>query len=82
MQKQLFDPHIRSRKSQGYEKLFAYVLADNERALAAYLKQGFETVGIAKNTLRLAASTMMRFLSRSSYKYGDTFETSSMREAW
>lgn len=35
-------------KAKGYEKLFAYVRGDNERALAAYVKQGFEVVGIAK----------------------------------
>ncbi|EAS64553.1 hypothetical protein VAS14_02518, partial [Photobacterium angustum S14] len=35
-------------KQKGYEKLFAYVRSDNERALTAYLKQGFEVVGTAK----------------------------------
>ncbi|MEZ8509964.1 N-acetyltransferase family protein [Vibrio splendidus] len=44
--KQLFDYTFKSAK--GYEKLFAYVRADNERALAVYLKQGFEIVGTAK----------------------------------
>ncbi|MCB5358477.1 GNAT family N-acetyltransferase [Vibrio lentus] len=46
--KQLFDCTFKSAKAKGYEKLFAYVRADNERALAVYLKQGFEIVGTAK----------------------------------
>lgn len=46
--KQLFDYTFKSAKAKGYEKLFAYVRADNERALSVYLKQGFEIVGTAK----------------------------------
>ncbi|MEZ8692699.1 N-acetyltransferase family protein [Vibrio splendidus] len=46
--KQLFDYTFKSAETKGYEKLFAYVRADNERALAVYLKQGFEIVGTAK----------------------------------
>ncbi|PTO95388.1 histone acetyltransferase [Vibrio sp. 10N.286.51.C3] len=46
--KQLFDYTFKAAKAKGYEKLFAYVRADNERALAVYLKQGFEIVGMAK----------------------------------
>ncbi|MEZ8791222.1 N-acetyltransferase family protein [Vibrio splendidus] len=46
--KQLFDYAFKAAKAKGYEKLFAYVRADNERALAVYLKQGFEIVGTAK----------------------------------
>ncbi|MFA0690674.1 GNAT family N-acetyltransferase [Vibrio splendidus] len=46
--KQLFDYTFKSAKTKGYEKLFAYVRADNERALAVYLKQGFEIVGTTK----------------------------------
>ncbi|MEZ8228204.1 GNAT family N-acetyltransferase [Vibrio splendidus] len=46
--KQLFDYTFKAAKAKGYEKLFAYVKADNERALAVYLKQGFEIVGTAK----------------------------------
>ena len=46
--KQLFHATFDIAKQKGYEKLFAYVRSDNERALAVYLKQGFEIVGIAK----------------------------------
>jgi L-amino acid N-acyltransferase YncA len=46
--KQLFGYTFKSAKAKGYEKLFAYVRADNERALAVYLNQGFEIVGTAK----------------------------------
>ncbi|CAK1721707.1 putative Acyl-CoA N-acyltransferase [Vibrio crassostreae] len=58
--KQLFDYTFKAAKAKGYEKLFAYVRADNERALAVYLKQGFEIVGTAKNTVRLGTSTLTR----------------------
>ena len=37
----------------GYEKLFAYVRQDNERALATYLKQGFEQIGLAKKHAKI-----------------------------
>ena len=46
--KRLFDYTFKAAEAKGYEKLFAYVRADNERALAVYLKQGFEIVGTAK----------------------------------
>ncbi|MFM2597987.1 N-acetyltransferase family protein [Vibrio fortis] len=46
--KQLFQSTFEVAKQRGYEKLFAYVRADNERALAAYVRQGFEVVGTAK----------------------------------
>ena len=47
--KQLFSATFEAAKFKGYKKLFAYVRGDNERALAVYLKQGFEIVGTAKN---------------------------------
>ncbi|PSV20972.1 histone acetyltransferase [Photobacterium leiognathi subsp. mandapamensis] len=46
--KQLFNSTFEVAKQKGYEKLFAYVRSDNQRALTAYLKQGFEVVGTAK----------------------------------
>ncbi len=46
--KQLFQSTFEVAKQKGYEKLFAYVRVDNERALAAYVRQGFEVVGTAK----------------------------------
>ena len=46
--KQLFQSTFEVAKQKGYEKLFAYVRADNERALAAYVRQGVEVVGTAK----------------------------------
>lgn len=51
--KQLFAATFEVAKEQGYEKLFAYVRADNERALAVYLHQGFEVVGTAKKHAKL-----------------------------
>jgi L-amino acid N-acyltransferase YncA len=48
LSKKLFQSTFEVAKQKGYEKLFAYVRGDNERALGAYLKQGFEVVGTAK----------------------------------
>ena len=44
----LFNATFELSRSKGYKKLFAYVRNDNERALAVYLKQGFEIISIAK----------------------------------
>ncbi|KJG09053.1 GNAT family N-acetyltransferase [Photobacterium kishitanii] len=52
--KQLFESTFAVAKLKGYEKLFAYVRSDNDRALAAYIKQGFEVVGIAKKHAKVA----------------------------
>ena len=51
--KQLFLATFTAAKSKGYEKLFAYVRSDNERALSAYLNQGFEIVGTAKKHAKI-----------------------------
>lgn len=47
--KLLFQGTFEMAKQKGYQKLFAYVRSDNQRALAAYKKQGFEVIGTAKN---------------------------------
>lgn len=49
----LFESTFEVAKTQGYEKLFAYVRGDNENALAVYLKQGFEVIGIAKKHAKI-----------------------------
>ncbi|MEZ8095057.1 GNAT family N-acetyltransferase [Photobacterium swingsii] len=46
--KSMFQATFEVAKEKGYRKLFAYVRSDNERALAAYLSQGFEVIGTAK----------------------------------
>ena len=51
--KKLFESTFEVAKAKGYEKLFAYVRGDNERALAAYVKQGFEVVGVAKKHAKI-----------------------------
>ncbi|MCD9501496.1 GNAT family N-acetyltransferase [Photobacterium phosphoreum] len=51
--KKLFESTFEVAKQKGYEKLFAYVRSDNERALTAYLKQGFEVVGTAKKHAKI-----------------------------
>lgn len=44
----LFAETFAAAREKGYEKLFAYVRADNPAALAAYLSHGFEVIGTAK----------------------------------
>ncbi len=45
--KSLFEVTFDSARSKGYEKLFTFVRADNQAALATYLNQGFYIVGTA-----------------------------------
>lgn len=45
--KRLFAATFEAAKKKGYEKIFTYVRADNPRALATYLSQGFKIVGTA-----------------------------------
>ena len=40
-------------RALGFEKLFAYVLADNERGLAFYTQIGFRIVGTARRQARI-----------------------------
>ncbi|GAK50117.1 histone acetyltransferase HPA2 and related acetyltransferase [Candidatus Moduliflexus flocculans] len=45
---QLSQATFAAAKTRGYEKIFAYVRADNPYALHFYLKLGFTIIGIAK----------------------------------
>jgi L-amino acid N-acyltransferase YncA len=51
--KTLFQATFLAAISKGYEKLFAYVRADNTAGLAAYLGQGFSKVGIAQKHAKI-----------------------------
>lgn len=51
--KSLFKATFAAARCQGYEKLFTFVRADNEAALATYLNQGFQIVGTAKRQAKL-----------------------------
>jgi L-amino acid N-acyltransferase YncA len=51
--KALFQASFVAARAKGYEKLFAFVRADNTAGLAAYLEQGFTQVGIAKNHAKI-----------------------------
>jgi L-amino acid N-acyltransferase YncA len=51
--KSLFQATFQAAISKGYEKLFAYVRADNTTGLAAYLGQGFNKVGIAQKHAKI-----------------------------
>lgn len=51
--KKLFEASYLTAKSLGYEKLFAYVRADNPRALSVYSGQGFNVIGTAKNHAKI-----------------------------
>jgi L-amino acid N-acyltransferase YncA len=46
--RKLFAATFTAARAFGYEKLFTYVRADNEKGLAAYLSQGFHIVGTAQ----------------------------------
>ncbi len=39
--------------TQGYEKIFTYVRADNDAALQTYLAQGFTVIGTARRQARI-----------------------------
>ena len=49
----LFDRTFSVARGKGYEKLFAFVRADNPAALATYLRQGFVVIGTARQHARI-----------------------------
>lgn len=51
--KKLFETTFEVAVRKGYEKIFTYVRADNEAALAAYLGQGFRIVGTASRHAKI-----------------------------
>jgi L-amino acid N-acyltransferase YncA len=51
--RKLFAATFAAARALGYEKLFTYVRADNETALATYLSQGFRQVGIAQRQAKI-----------------------------
>ncbi|GET38915.1 GNAT family N-acetyltransferase [Microseira wollei] len=51
--KSLFAATFEAARCKGYEKLFAYVRADNPAALAAYMSQGFQEIGIARRHAKI-----------------------------
>lgn len=50
---QLFAQTEKAALAKGYEKLFAFVRADNPAALATYKRQGFEVIGTARRHARI-----------------------------
>jgi L-amino acid N-acyltransferase YncA len=51
--RQLFAATFDAARRKGYEKVFTYVRADNEGALATYLGQGFRVVGTAERHAKI-----------------------------
>jgi L-amino acid N-acyltransferase YncA len=49
----LFKDTFEAARCRGYEKLFAYVRADNPVALATYLSQGFRIIGTAQRHAKI-----------------------------
>jgi len=49
----LFKATFEAARRKGYEKLFAYVRADNPVALATYFSQGFYEIGIARRHAKI-----------------------------
>ncbi len=52
--KKLFEATFAKAKEKGYEKLFAYVRADNPVALKVYQAPVFDIIGIAKRQAKIA----------------------------
>ena len=50
----LFQEMFTVAPARGYEKLFAFVRADNPGALQTYTRHGFEVIGTARNQARIA----------------------------
>jgi L-amino acid N-acyltransferase YncA len=51
--KKLFEANFREARDKGYEKLFTYVRADNQKGLSAYLFHDFKVVGTAKKQAKI-----------------------------
>lgn len=51
--KKLFEASFKKARDRGYEKLFTYVRADNQKGLSAYLFQGFKVIGTARKQAKL-----------------------------
>ncbi len=51
--KSLFQATFEAARIKGYEKLFAFVRADNTAALAAYCNQDFHIIGTAKKHAKI-----------------------------
>jgi len=49
----LFEAMFEQGPDRGYEKLFAFVRADNQPALFTYLRHGFRAVGTARRHARI-----------------------------
>ncbi len=51
--KSLFQATFNACIDKGYEKIFAYVRADNQVALSTYLNQGFDIIGTARKHAKI-----------------------------
>lgn len=51
--RRLFEATFAAAQRAGYEKLFAFVRADNPAALQTYLGQGFSVIGTAKDHAKI-----------------------------
>ena len=52
----LFAATFEAAERKGYEKIFTFIRADNEAALATYLRQGFRVVGTAHRQAKVNGS--------------------------
>lgn len=51
--RRLFAATFDAARARGYEKIFTFVRQDNAAALAAYLAQGFRTIGTARQHAKI-----------------------------
>jgi L-amino acid N-acyltransferase YncA len=49
----LFDATFQAALKKGYEKIFAFVRADNDAAQQTYLSQGFQVIGTARRQAKI-----------------------------
>lgn len=68
--RRLFETTFEEARLAGYEKLFAFVRADNPAALQTYLGQGFSVIGTAKEHAKIDGRYIDEVLIEKSLELG------------
>jgi RimJ/RimL family protein N-acetyltransferase len=66
----LFAATFAAAPGRGYEKLFAFVRADNPAALAAYRRHGFAVIGTARKHARIGGRYVDEIMIEAAVPYG------------
>jgi L-amino acid N-acyltransferase YncA len=75
----LFEATFETAPQKGYEKIFTFVRADNPVALQAYLRQGFVTIGTARNHARIDGRYIDEILVEKSLRVMDEHDAFGSR---